>query len=143
MVKDDKDDEKTNPGREVNGGPLHPEDAEDKERTYFQAHVRKAARASIPETPEEMLPWLVGRMAANEIHQKNFEAYIEGKLEGLANSINRAAASAQSAAASAEEIARRAPTVREKYTFATGLVVVALGLVAKFLGIDVGPLLGP
>lgn len=153
MVKDDKEDEPTNPGREVNGSDEH----EDLSRTYFQAHVRKAARASIPETPEEMLPWLVGRMAANEVKQQNFEAFVEAKIDALTEASRRATraaekaaeASARAAETSAQavavstEIARRAPTVREKYTFATGLLVIAIGLVAKYLGIDPGPLLGP
>lgn len=119
------DDEKTNPGKEIkNGGPRS---EEDHEKEAFQKHVRRSSMASIPELPEDMLPWLVGRVAANEVAEKAYRAQTDAKLDAIEALVT--------------ETNRRAPTLKEKYGIATLVAFLAAHVIARYLGIDIGPLM--
>lgn len=130
-----KDPEETNPG--LKNGPV---DEEDMEHKIFKEHVRRSALSSLPDVPEEMLPWLVGRFAASEVYQKAFNAEIEAKNNAQTDLIVALRGDVAALRTDIAEVNRKAPSDKLKYSTLAIAATGVLGVVAQHFGVELGPL---
>ncbi len=112
----------------------------DVEHEVFKAHVRRESMKSIPEMPEDMLPWLVGRVAANEVYQKSREAEVDAKLKAITDSQATVISNQVRLEAKIDEINQKAPGDKLKYGTLAAAVVGVLGVVLQHFGVEVGPI---
>lgn len=124
-------------------------DEDDIKSAEFERYIRRMAQAAYPLTPDEMLPWLVGKMAAQGAHlerqekesQRRFER-IEADLDIVKAAVvdDKGASRLDPVEEKLASVDKRAPTRLQKDgTLLLVLAFAIMWIVKIVFGIDLPP----